>query len=101
MKSVHVLVQDETKNVTRTVASDDFAAAIGCSGLTLNDKISNGVIVLISSARFDYNFKGNTMRVVVTVCTKDKQEGICTTKRDQAGTLISQSRRNAKLQRGV
>lgn len=79
-ESVHVLIQDETRNVTRTLASDDFAAAIGCDGLTLNDKVATGLPVLVSSARFNYNFKGNTMRVVVTVCTKDKQEGICTTK---------------------
>lgn len=79
-ESVHVLIQDETRNVTRTLASDDFAAAIGCDGLALNDKVATGLPVLVSSARFNYNFKGNTMRVVVTVCTKDKQEGICTTK---------------------
>lgn len=79
-ESVNVLVQDETRNVTRTVASDDFAAAIGCDGLTVNDKIPNAAIVLISGARFNYNFKGNTMRVVVTICTKDGQAGICTAK---------------------
>ena len=78
-ESVSVLVQDENKNVTRALASDDFAAATGCDSLSLNDKVATGLPVLVSSARFDYNFKGNTMRVAVTVCTKDKQEGICTT----------------------
>lgn len=79
-ESVNVLIQDQNKNVTRVLSTNDFTAAVGCDGLSVNDKIPNQAVVLVSSPRFDYNFKGNTMRVEVTVCTKDKQEGICTTR---------------------
>ncbi len=79
-ESVNVLVQDQNKNVTRVLSANNFAAATGCDDLSISDTISNGDIVLVSSARFDYNFKGNPMRVEVTVCTKDKQEGICATR---------------------
>jgi hypothetical protein len=79
-ESVHVLVYDKDRNVTRVLAANDFSAAIGCDGLTVSDRVSNGALALISTARFNYNFKGDTMQVQVTVCTKDKQEGICTMK---------------------
>lgn len=80
LESVLTFVQDENKGVSRTLATDNFVAAVGCDGLIVNDKIPNESPVLISSAKFDYNFKGNTMRVQVTACTKDKQEGICATR---------------------
>lgn len=79
-ESVLVSLQDTDRNITRTLATDNFVAAIGCDGLSVNDKIPNDTAVLISSAKFNYNFKGNLMRASVTVCTKDGQQGACTTR---------------------
>lgn len=79
-ESVLVSLLDTDRNITRTLATDNFVAAIGCDGLSVNDKIPNDTAVLISSAKFNYNFKGNLMRASVTVCTKDGQQGACTTR---------------------
>lgn len=79
-ESVKVEVFDKDKSITRVLAANNFAAAIGCDGLTVNDKVTTGVAVLASSAKFDYNFKGNAMQASVTVCTEDDLKGICTTK---------------------
>jgi hypothetical protein len=79
-ESVKIEVFDKDKSVTRVLAANNFAAAIGCDGLTVNDKVTTGVAVLASSAKFDYNFKGNAMQASVTVCTEDDLKGTCTTK---------------------
>lgn len=79
-ESVKVEVFDKDKSITRVLAANNFAAAIGCDGLTVNDKVTMGVAVLASSAKFDYNFKGNAMQASVTVCTEDDLKGTCTTK---------------------
>jgi hypothetical protein len=79
-ESVQVETLDRDKNITRSVASDSFAAATGCSGLTVNDQITNGAAVLISTAKFDYNIKGNLLRAFVTVCAQDGIKGTCTTR---------------------
>lgn len=79
-QSVQVQLHDREKNVTRTLAADSFAAAIGCDGLTVRDGILKGATALVSSAKFDYNFKGHLMRAYVTVCTEDKLQGVCATR---------------------
>lgn len=79
-ESVKVEVLDKDKNITRTLAANNFAAAIGCDGLKVNDKVTTGAAVLVSGARFDYNFKGNLMHAYVTVCTEDDLKGTCTTR---------------------
>lgn len=79
-QSVQVQMQDREKNLTRTLATDDFVAATGCDGLTVKDGVPKGAAVLVSSAKFDYNFKGHLMRAFVTVCTEDKLQGVCTTR---------------------
>jgi hypothetical protein len=79
-ESVKVEVLDKDKNITRTLAANNFAAAIGCDGLKVNDKVATGVAVLVSGAKFDYNFKGNLLHAYVTVCTEDDLKGTCTTR---------------------
>lgn len=79
-ESVKIEVFDKDKSIIRVLAANNFAAAIGCDGLTVNDKVTTGVAVLASSAKFDYNFKGNAMQASVTVCTEDDLKGTCTTK---------------------
>jgi hypothetical protein len=79
-ESVKIEVFDKDKSITRVLAANNFAAAIGCDGLTVNDKVTTGVAVLASSAKFDYNFKGNAMQASVTVCTEDDLKGTCTTR---------------------
>lgn len=79
-ESVKIEVFDKDKSIIRVLAANNFAAAIGCDGLTVNDKVTMGVAVLASSAKFDYNFKGNAMQASVTVCTEDDLKGTCTTK---------------------
>jgi hypothetical protein len=79
-QSVQVQLQDREKNLTRTLATDSFVAATGCGGLTVEDGVPKDAAVLVSSAKFDYNFKGHLMRAYVTVCTEDKLQGVCTTR---------------------
>lgn len=79
-ESVKVEVWDRDKNITRVLATNNFVAAIGCDDLKVNDKVTKGVAVLVSSAKFDYNFKGSIMQANVTVCTEDDQKGTCTMK---------------------
>lgn len=79
-ESVKVEMLDKDKNITRTLASNNFAAAIGCDGLKVNDKVEFGAAVLVSGAKFDYNFKGNLMYAYVTICTEDDLKGTCTTR---------------------
>lgn len=79
-ESVKVEMLDKDKNITRTLAANNFAAAIGCDGLKVNDKVTTGAAVLFSGAKFDYNFKGNLMYAYVTVCTEDDLKGTCTTR---------------------
>ncbi|NWF63773.1 MAG: hypothetical protein HXY38_05645 [Chloroflexi bacterium] len=76
-QSVQVQLQDADKGITRTLATDNFVAATGCDGLTVNDTISIQNSVLISSAKFDYNFKGSQMHATITVCTEDGLKGVC------------------------
>jgi hypothetical protein len=79
-ESVQIETLDKDRNVTRTLAANNFVSATGCGGLTVNDTITNGTAVLVSTAKFDYNFKGDTMRAYVTVCAQDDIKGTCTTR---------------------
>ena len=79
-ESVKIEMLDKDKNVTRVVAYNDFQAVNGCSGLTINDKITNSTAVLVSGPKFDYNIKGNVLRAYVTVCAEDDTKGVCTTR---------------------
>ena len=79
-ESVKVELWDRDKSITRVLATNNFVAAIGCDDLKVNDKVTTGVAVLVSSAKFDYNFKGHAMQASVTVCTEDDMKGICTMK---------------------
>lgn len=80
LQSVLVRVEDLNRGVTRTLATDSFVAATGCDGLIVKDGVVGEAPVTISSARFDYNFKGNRMKAYVTVCTEDGMKGICSTR---------------------
>lgn len=77
-ESVKIELLDTDKGVTRTLASNSFAAATGCSGLTVSDRITSGMTVSVSSAKFDYNIKGHLLKAYVTVCAQDDQQGACT-----------------------
>lgn len=79
-ESVKVEILDKDKGVVRALASNSFAAATGCSGLTVSDQIVGGMTVPVSSAKFDYNIKGHLLRAYVTVCAQDDQQGTCATR---------------------
>lgn len=79
-ESVTVDLLDKDRNITRSISSNSFVAATGCSGLTVNDTVTNDTAVLVSTAKFDYNFKGDVMRAYVTVCAQDDNKGPCTTR---------------------
>jgi hypothetical protein len=80
LQSVLVEAQDTAKGITRNLATDSLVAATGCDGLIVKDGVSGEAPVLVSTARFDYNFKGNPIRVRVTVCTEDGIKGTCSTR---------------------
>jgi hypothetical protein len=79
-ESVKIEVLDKDTDRTLVVTSNDFSAATGCGGLTISDKILDGVAVLVSGPKFEYNIKGHILRAAVTVCGRDDLQGACTTR---------------------
>jgi len=77
-KSVKIEMQDLTDSVFRNIAVNGFASSNGCDNLSFVETVPPDGSVIVSSARFDYNLRGHTLKATVTICTDIDQKGVCT-----------------------
>ena len=77
--SINIVMEDVTKNTSRSVTYNNFPTQTGCDGLTWVEVIPAGGSVAVMGPKFDYNFRGNNMHVTVTVCSEKDLKGSCNT----------------------
>ena len=78
-KSIKIEMQDTTKLVNRNITNNGFANSSGCDNLEFEETILPGGSAVVSSARFDYNLRGSSLRAYITICSKIDLQGVCTT----------------------
>lgn len=78
-RSVIVEMLDLDTNVSKLISSDGFINRDGCGTYTQSEIIEPEKSYVFSSPIFSYNPHGNTLRTFITVCTEEKQKGICNT----------------------
>lgn len=78
-RSIGIIVKDTAADTSASVLSDEFFDQDDCSNTTSRSQLLPGKNVTVSPVSLGYDPSGNKLKVSVTLCSEDGQNGFCTT----------------------
>lgn len=78
-QSVGLTVKDTTADTSASVISDNFYDQVDCSTSNSRAQLLPGKAVTVSPVSLGYDPSGHKLKVTVTLCSQDGQNGLCET----------------------
>lgn len=79
LQSIGMIVNDTTTDTSSSVISDNFFGEVDCVNSTSRAQLLPGKSVTVSPVKLDYDPGGHKLKVSITLCSQDGQNGLCTT----------------------
>ncbi len=79
-QSIGMIVNDTTNDVTTSSISDSFFDQSDCSTSSSRAQLLPGKAVTTSPVQLNYDPGGHKLKVTVTLCSQDGQNGMCVTR---------------------
>ncbi len=78
-QSIGMTIKDNTADSSASVMSDNFYDQADCSNSSSRAQLLPGKTVTVSPVDLGYDPSGNKLKVTVTLCSQDGQNGFCVT----------------------
>jgi hypothetical protein len=78
-ESITISLRDTDTDVTVSSADNEFVNRTGCSSSSSRDALGPGKSTTVTSPEISDNPTGHKLRVTLTLCSRDGQEGKCQT----------------------
>lgn len=78
-QSISLTIKDTALDTSASALSDSFFDRVDCSNTTSRSQLLPGKTVTVSPVDLGYDPSGNKLKVSVTLCSEDGQNGFCRT----------------------